>query len=107
MVGSLTDLVPTANVAMNLKRGGTAAAFGRYAETEKTLAIPEDWRFIRGETDIEQKVDEALAKAKEALEKAEGGSGTDNKLVLESINDGMDGDARNLSNVKLIANPNP
>lgn len=38
---------------------------------------------------------------------AEGGSGTDNKLVLESINDGMDGDARNLSNVKLIANPNP
>lgn len=38
---------------------------------------------------------------------AEGGSGTDNKLVLETINDGMDGDARNLSNIKLIANPNP
>lgn len=38
---------------------------------------------------------------------AEGGSGTDNKLVLEAINDGMDGDARNLSNVKLIANPHP
>ena len=71
MAGSLSDLVPTANVAMNLKRGGTAAAFGRYAEREKTLAIPEDWRFIRGETDIEQKADEAKTKAEEAYEKAE------------------------------------
>lgn len=69
--GSLTDLVPTANVAMNIKRGGTAAAFGRYAETEKTLSIPEDWRFIRGEVDIEQKADDAREKADEAYELAE------------------------------------
>lgn len=83
MAGSLTDLVPTANVAFNLKRGGTAAAFGRYAEREKTLAIPEDWRYYRGETDIEQKVDEALAKAEEALEKA----GSDSGAVKYRIGD--------------------
>ena len=73
---SFMQRIPTSQVAFNLKEGGSAAAFGRYAERDKALSLPEDWRYYRGETDIEQKVDEALAKAEEALEKAEGGSGS-------------------------------
>lgn len=36
---------------------------------------------------------------------ADGNKGSDNKVVLETINDGMDNDARRLSNVKLVGTP--
>lgn len=42
---SVDVIVPTAAVAFNLKDGGTAAAFGRYAQTDKTLDIG-DWSAI-------------------------------------------------------------
>lgn len=42
---SVDVIVPTAAVAFNLKDGGTAAAFGRYAQIDKTLDIG-DWSAI-------------------------------------------------------------
>lgn len=68
---SFMQRIPTSQVAFNIKEGGSAAAFGQYAEKEKALSIPEDWRFYRGEVDIEQKADDAREKADEAYELAE------------------------------------
>ena len=72
---SLTDRVPTATVGYDLMWdetvGDYGVSFGRYTQNTKRLSIPEDWRFIRGEVDIEQKADEAKGKADEAYELAE------------------------------------
>lgn len=69
---SLTDRVPTATVGYDLMWdetvGDYGVSFGRYTQNTKRLSIPEDWRFIRGEVDIEQKADEAKQAASEASE---------------------------------------
>ena len=57
---SHTQRIPTSRVAFNIREGGTAAAFGRYAESDRRLSIPEDWRFFRGETDIEAALEARL-----------------------------------------------
>ena len=43
------------------------AAFGMYQEYDKRLSIPEDWRFYRGETDMEALIEAAKSIAENAL----------------------------------------
>jgi hypothetical protein len=48
-VGSYTTetfSVPSSSVDFNLKEGGGGAAFGRYAEKDKTVEIAEDWEIV-------------------------------------------------------------
>ena len=40
--------IPTAAVGMNLRRGNNGAAFGKYAEHENTLELPENWNITVG-----------------------------------------------------------
>lgn len=70
---SLSFRIPSANVPVHvLQSGGDfGVAFGMYQESTKRLSVPEDWRFYRGEVDIEQKADAAKDKADEAYELAE------------------------------------
>lgn len=50
-VGNTTSnrfTIPTAAVGMNLRRGNNGAAFGKYAEHENTLELPENWNITVG-----------------------------------------------------------
>lgn len=38
--------IPTADVTLHLREGGNGAAFGGYADAEKTLSVADDWKFI-------------------------------------------------------------
>lgn len=67
---SYTQRIPTAQVAFNLKAGGNGAAFGMYQEHDKRLSIPDDWRYYRGDVDIEGLIQAADEKAAAALEAA-------------------------------------
>ena len=83
----LTDRVPTATVAFDSVWDEGSADYGismgRYAQLPKRLSIPEDWKYYRGETDIEQLIREADEKAGEALEAA--GSATFDPLAVYPV----------------------
>lgn len=42
------QVIPTAEVAFNIRKGGGGAAFGKYAEANDELQLPADWRIKIG-----------------------------------------------------------
>lgn len=47
-----TETLPTAAVAMNLRKGSDGVAFGKYSEHPKTLELPEGWHIEIGEKPV-------------------------------------------------------
>lgn len=48
------QVIPTRAVCFNLKDGGNGAAFGKFAEADNQLQIPEDWLFRIGSTTLSE-----------------------------------------------------
>ena len=65
-----TQRIPTAQVAFHLKEGGQGAAFGMYQEKDKRLSIPGDWKYYRGDEDMEATLKELIQTAQETAERA-------------------------------------
>lgn len=51
----ITFVVPTEDITLHLREGGSGAAFGKYAEKEKTLEVASDWDMYYKEHLLEEK----------------------------------------------------
>lgn len=52
----VTEIIPSEDVAFTMMPGGKGAAFGKYAEKEKVLELPEDWALHFGDISILLKI---------------------------------------------------